>query len=75
MQYIKLKDQPITLVDKVSIFETTPTKAIFEAIQFCKDNDLTDAELIYKGFTLSLSKDSELADKVEDYYKYLDLRL
>lgn len=65
--YIEIQDQLIRLRKKESIGVTTPAKAINEAIEFCKVNNLTECELDYEGFLFDIEPTSDLKEKLSDF--------
>lgn len=65
--YIEIQDQLIRLRKKENLGITTPAKAINEAIDFCKTNNLTKCELDYEGFLFEIEPTSDLKDKLSDF--------
>lgn len=65
--YIEIQDQLIRLRKKESLGVITPAKAINEAIEFCKTNNLTECELDYEGFLFDIEPTSDLKDKLSDF--------
>lgn len=65
--YIEIQDQLIRLRKKESLEVTTPAKAINEAIEFCKVNNLTECELDYDGFLFDIEPTSDLKEKLSDF--------
>ena len=63
MLHIKLKKcQVIELEGK----NTTISKVLNEAIEFCQDNNC-EAILTFQGFTFDIDKNSDIIEKVKEY--------
>ena len=66
MENIKIVNQFIRLKNKP---ETTPSRAINEAINFCIEHKISECELDYEGFLFDIEPDSDLKEKVSEYYR------
>lgn len=70
MNYIEIyKHQRINLDAKDG---ATPTQAIQDAIDFCKEHEVKECDLYYLGFTFRIEHDSNINKLVADYMYWLN---
>jgi hypothetical protein len=70
MRYIKFHQDSAIRLEATKSTNTTPAKAINEAIDFVQIQGLESVDLIYSGFTMMITPDTDLKEKLSEYMEW-----
>jgi hypothetical protein len=65
--------KPEQRIELIANRNATPTQALYESIEFCKNNKC-EVDLQYEKFFFSIDEKSTLIGKLKDYNYYLENR-
>jgi len=70
MRYIKFHQDSAIRLEATNANGTTPAKAIQEAIDFVQIQGLESVDLGYHGFTMMITPDTDLKEKLSEYMEW-----